>query len=137
MKLQSQKNLMKDMKMLKYVRIQVRYNGKTGKPVGIFGACHHVVYNKYYNFNSTDDDRKLFELTEKWFDENLPNPPFYDNGNTNNYITWFKSETSKKMLEKIIPLMNILDKYNVPYDMIYTNYVGNIVYEDEYQVAVE
>ena len=123
--------------MLKYIRIQVRYKGKTGKLVGIFGACHHVVYNKYFNFNSTDEDRKIFEDTEKWFNENLPNPPFYDDGNPNKYITWFKSETSDEMITNLIPLMNILDKYNVPYDILQTNYIGKIVYEDKYQVAVE
>ena len=25
-----------------YIRYQVRYSGKTGKPVGIFGACWHL-----------------------------------------------------------------------------------------------
>jgi len=30
----------------------------------------------------------------------------------------------------------MLDKYHHPYDVVYTNYVGKIVYEDEYQVAV-
>ena len=32
--------------------------------------------------------------------------------------------------------MELLDKYNHPYDVVYTNFVGEIVYEDEYQVAV-
>ena len=62
----------------KYVRIQVRYSGKTGKPVGIFGACHHVVNNSYYTFNTTEDEKSLFLNVENWFNENLPNPPFYN-----------------------------------------------------------
>ena len=40
------------------------------------------------------------------------------------------------MLEKIAPAMELLDKYNHPYDVVYTNFVGDNVYEDEYQVAV-
>jgi hypothetical protein len=28
--------------MVNYIRIQARYRGKTGKPGGIFGACHHL-----------------------------------------------------------------------------------------------
>ena len=40
------------------------------------------------------------------------------------------------MLEKIQPLIDLLDKYDIPYDIIYTNYVGKIIYEDDYQVGV-
>ena len=32
-------------------------------------------------------------------------------------------------------LMSLLDKYKVPYDIVFTDYVGNVIYEDEYQVA--
>lgn len=41
------------------------------------------------------------------------------------------------MLEKIEPAMELLDKYDHPFDVVYTNYVGEIVYEDEWQVAVK
>ena len=41
------------------------------------------------------------------------------------------------MIEKIMPLMDLLEKYHVEYDIVYTNFVGKIVYEDEFQVAVE
>jgi hypothetical protein len=32
--------------------------------------------------------------------------------------------------------MNLLDKYNVNYDIVMTNCPGQIIYEDEFQVAV-
>ncbi|MDR2596054.1 MAG: hypothetical protein LBC76_01915 [Treponema sp.] len=121
----------------KYVRIQVRYTGRTGKPVGIFGACHHVINNSYYTFNTTDEEKQLFLDIEKWFNENLPNPPFYEEGNPKKYITWFKTKTTKYMIEKLIPLINLLEKYNIEYDIVYTNFVGKVVYEDNFQVAVE
>lgn len=121
----------------KYVRIQVRYKGKTGKPVGIFVATDHVVSSRYHPFNATDEEKKLYRKIEYWFNENLPNPPFYEEGNPNKYITWFKVKKSQQFIEKLMPFMNILEKYKVPYDFVYTNFVGKIVYEDEYQVAVE
>ena len=31
----------------------------------------------------------------------------------------------------------LLDKYNKPYDVVYTNFVGTIVYEDDWQIAVK
>jgi hypothetical protein len=120
----------------KYVRIQVRYTGKTGKPVGIFGACHHVIKNSYYTYDTTNDEKQLFQNIEDWFNQHLPNPPFYNEGNPNNYITWFKTETTTHMIEKLFPLMDLLEKYNVKYDIVYTNFIGKIVYEDEFQVAV-
>ena len=33
--------------------------------------------------------------------------------------------------------MWLLDKYHHPFYVVYTNYPGEIVYEDEYQVAVK
>ena len=32
--------------------------------------------------------------------------------------------------------IKLLDKYNHPYDIVYTNFVENIIYEDEYQIAI-
>ena len=123
--------------MKKYVRIQARYSGKTGKPVGIFAACYLTLNSKYHEFNASDEDKLLYKKIADWFESNLPNPPFYQEGNPNKYITWFKTDSSALMIDKLKSLMSILDKYKVAHDVIYTDYVGNIVYEDEFQVAVE
>ena len=40
------------------------------------------------------------------------------------------------MQQKIVPAIQLLDKYRHLYDVVYTNFVGEIVYEDEWQVAV-
>ena len=40
------------------------------------------------------------------------------------------------MYEKLKPAIALLDKYNKPYDVVYTNFIGEIVYEDKWQVAV-
>lgn len=41
------------------------------------------------------------------------------------------------MQKKIAPAIQLLDKYAHPYDVVYTNFVGTIVYEDEWQIAVQ
>lgn len=41
------------------------------------------------------------------------------------------------MLDRLQPILELLDKYRRPYDVVYTNYVGEVVYEDVYQVAVK
>ena len=40
------------------------------------------------------------------------------------------------MYEKLKPAIALLDKYDKAYDVVYTNFVGTIVYEDEWQIAV-
>ena len=41
------------------------------------------------------------------------------------------------MMRMIHPLMGLLEKYNHPFLVVYTNSPGEIVYEDEYQAAVK
>ena len=41
------------------------------------------------------------------------------------------------MMKMINPVMWLLDKYHHPFYVVYTNYPGEIVYEDKYQVVVK
>jgi ribosomal protein S18 acetylase RimI-like enzyme len=118
----------------KYVRIQGRENAyRTGMPVGIFAAVHRLQEAGLL----TDKERAVYhEIDQVWFQENLPNPPFYDDDKPGKPITWFKTATTGYMIEKLKPLMGMLEKYGKPYDNVYTNFPGRIVYEDEWQVAV-
>lgn len=120
----------------KYMRVQTRYCGKTGKPVGIFGACWHLMRGTMRNDCLNDQEKAFFLSIENWFQKHLPDPPFYEEGNSIKAITWFKTENCKDMLQKLEPLMELLDKYAVKYDIVFTNYVGEIIYEDQYQVGV-
>ena len=123
------------MKLPKYVRIQGREIAwKTKKPVGIFILNWRRIRDNIY----CPEDVALYEETHQWFLENLPQPPFYgeENENPQGAITYFKTENSAVMLEKIQPLVDLLEKYEIPYDIVYTNFVGKIIYEDEYQVGV-
>jgi len=121
--------------MKKYMRIQGRELAyRTGKPVGVFVLNWRRIRDGIYSA----EDTELYEITEKWFKEKLPEPPFYgeNNDNPQGAITYFKTAAYGDMSEKADILMSLLDKYNVPYDIVYTDYVGKIIYEDEYQVAV-
>ncbi len=121
--------------MKKYMRIQGReYAYKTGKPCGVFILNWRRVRDGVYSL----DDCDLFERTEKWFKEHLPEPPFYgkDNDNPQGAVTYFKTEKFDDMREQADILMSLLDKYKIPYDIVYTDYIGKIIYEDDYQVAV-
>lgn len=121
--------------MRKYMRIQGRETAyRTGKPVGVFILNWRRVRDRVYSA----EDAALFEQTDKWFREHLPEPPFYgeNNDNPQGAVTYFKTERFDEMREKAEVLMTLLDKYSVPYDIVFTDYVGKIIYEDDYQVAV-
>jgi hypothetical protein len=124
----------------KYIRIQGRQTAwVTQKPVGVFGLGWRAVKNNIFS----DADKEKFIQADKWFDDKLPYPPFYGKrnddatANTDGAITYFKNnENADRMLEGLMPILDLLDKYKIPYDIIYTNHVGKIIYEDDFQVGV-
>ena len=123
------------MKLPKYMRIQGRETAyKTGKPVGVFILNWRKIRDGIYS----EEDVKVYEDTHKWFLKHLPEPPFYveNNDNPQGAVTFFKTERYKDMEEKAEVLISLLDKYKIPYDIVFTDYAGKIIYEDEYQVAV-
>ena len=118
---------------MKYFRIHVSYTGKTGKLVGIFGACWHLKQAG----KLLAEEIQLLEDIDAWYDEYLPNPAFYDDGNPQKAITWFKdTPDARQLAERLSQLTQLLDKYEVPYKESRTSDPGAIIYEDEYQVAV-
>ena len=128
------------MNLPKYMRIQGRETAWiTKKPVGIFALCWRNVYNNVFS----EADKEIFISVENWFVENLPYPPFYGennddaNANTLGAITYFKNnDKTDAMLERLAPALELLVKYKIPYDIVYTDYAGKIIYEDEYQIGV-
>ena len=117
--------------MYKYMRIQGREDSYITKyPKGIFSLCWNLIRDK----KMTEEDEQLFVSIDEWFKENLPEPEPCKNHET--VITFFKCGTAEHMVKKIEPAIALLDKYNKPYDVVYTNFVGKIVYEDDWQIAV-
>jgi len=117
--------------MYKYMRIQGRdISYITKYPKGVFGLCWNLINNKVM----TDEDEKLFISIDEWFKENLPEPEPCKNHEQ--VITFFKCESTEHMVKKLEPAVKLLEKYKKPYDVVYTNFIGTIVYEDNWQVAV-
>ena len=116
----------------KYMRIQGReLSYVTKQPKGIFAMCWRMIYDG----KMEEADAELFEKINEWFEQNLPNPEVCQSGDQA-VITYFKTESTKEMIAQLEPALELLEKYNHPYDIVYTNFVENIVYEDEYQIAV-
>ena len=114
----------------RYVRIQGRElarNTMQGK--GIFSMCWQLIQND----KMEEEDADLFREIDNWFADNLPWPPQCMNQEP--VVCWFKTENSDEMLRMIKPALWLLDRYEHPYYLVYTNSPGEIVYEDQYQIA--
>ena len=115
----------------KYMRIQGREDSYVTKyPKGVFSLCWNLIRDKVM----TEEEEKLFVSIDDWFKANLPEPEPCKNHET--VITFFKCENTEHMVKKLEPAIALLDKYNKPYDVVYTNFVGTIIYEDDWQIAV-
>lgn len=116
----------------KYVRIQgkeLAANTKYAK--GIFSMCWQLVQDEVME----EEDADLYRELDKWFSEILPYPP--PCRNQEKVVCFFKTENSEEMMKLIGPAMWLLEKYDHPFYVVYTNFPGEIVYEDKYQVAVK
>ena len=116
----------------KYVRIQGKALAKnTMHAKGIFSMCWQMIQQDVM----TGEDADLFREIDGWFAENLPWPqPCKDREPV---VCWFKTENSEEMLKMIRPALWLLEKYNHPYFLVYTNTPGEIVYEDKFQIVVK
>ncbi len=115
----------------KYVRIQGQeLAANTMYAKGVFSMCWQLVQDDVMD----EEDAGLFKEIDSWFAENLPYPPQCKN--QEKVVCFFKTENSVEMMKMIRPALWLLERYNHPYFLVYTNTPGEIVYEDKYQVAV-
>ena len=114
----------------KYVRIQGReLAANTMQGRGIFSMCVDMLRNNVME----QEDAELFQEIDSWFAEELPWPEPCKR--QEKVVCFFKTENSDEMIKMINPMMWLLEKYQHPYFMVYTNFPGEIVYEDKYQVC--
>ncbi len=114
----------------KYVRIQGTELAKnTMYNKGVFSMCWQLIQDD----EMIGEDADLYREIDDWFAEHLPWPPQCKNQEP--VVCWFKTENSEEMMKMIRPALWLLEQYNHPYFLVYTNTPGEIVYEDQYQVA--
>ena len=108
------------------------------KELGVF----HAVWNlrtrgKLFQYEEDEHD-----LIREWFSANLQKPtrftaskpPFYRK--KSKAISWFK-DSADEHLSRIRSLVAILQNHGIAVQMLRTDRVGYIVYEDEYQIVAE
>lgn len=116
----------------KYVRIQGReLAANTMYAKGVFSMCWKLIQDD----KMEEEDADLYKEIDAWFAEYLPFPePCLKKERV---VCFFKTENSHEMMKMIRPALWLLEKYHHPFFVVYTNTPGKIVYEDQYQVAVE
>ena len=103
----------------KYVRIQGRElaaNTMVGK--GVFSMCMDMLRKD----EMEEEDADLFREIDSWFSETLPWPP--QCRNQEKVVCFFKTENAEEMMKMMGPVMWLLEKYNHPYYVVYTNMPG-------------
>ena len=116
----------------KYVRIQGKALARnTMHAKGVFSMFMQMIQQDVMD----DEDKELYLEIDSWFAENLPWPPPCKRQEA--VVCWFKTQNSAEMMKMIRPALWLLERYDVPYYLVFTNTPGEIVYEDQYQIAAK
>jgi len=106
--------------------------------LGIFHAVRYLREDgKLYSYEEAQHD-----IIRQWFNENLQKPtrftaskpPFYRK--KNKAISWFK-DSAHQHIAHARSLVAILQNHGVSVQMLKTERVGYVVYEDEHQIVAE
>ena len=100
----------------KYVRIQGKELAEnTMYAKGVFSMCWQLIQNDAME----EEDADLYREIDKWFAEVLPFPD--PCRRQESVVCWFKTENADEMMKMIRPALWLLEKYNHPYYLVYTN----------------
>ena len=107
---------------------------------GFFCSAYHLRNNPRLDRNTSE---RLEEFLA-WFRTNLKIPKRFSKSKSKGHyrrehtagLSWFR-DSSTGMLEKAFELVTFLEENGYPTEILRTDCVGYIVYEDEWQVVAE
>lgn len=120
---------------MKYFRVHTADMAyMTKQPRGLFAAISKLVDAK----TLSEEETAEYWKNREYFEKVLPVPPFYDQGNPDGAITWFKDTAEgNRIWEELGFYRNIAEKYSLQlYISECTVIPGEVIYEDAFQVAV-
>ena len=121
--------------MIMYLRFEIdEKDDISGREKGIFMAMDILQENdSLYSY-----ERELEDELYSWFKKNLKVPKVQSSGSGYHArpksISWFKSSATKH-IEKMREYAQILESHGLTVKQVTTDRPGNIVYEDEHQIA--
>lgn len=106
----------------------------TQKPRGIFTTVGKLVEAK----TMTEEEITEYWKQREYFEKVLPVPPFYEKGNPDHAVTWFKdTPQGQDIWNQLTFYREICANYGIKlYKTECTTLPGQIIYEDDYQIAV-
>jgi hypothetical protein len=122
-----------------YIRFVVAdIHGNSGKELGIF----HAVLRLHEDGKLYENEEELHDSTRHWFNDNLEKPTRFTASKPPHYrkpnkaISWFK-DTAAAHISHIRDLVGILENHGITVQMLKSERVGYVVYEDEFQIVAE
>ena len=106
----------------------------TQQPRGIFTAVWKLAEAGIL----TEEETKAYWQNREYFERVLPVPPFYEQGNPDKAITWFKdTDGGNRIWSEMTFYRAMAEKYGVQLFISSCDEIpGRIIYEDDYQIAV-
>ncbi|MGN0353147.1 MAG: hypothetical protein ACI4ES_16005 [Roseburia sp.] len=107
----------------------------TQQPRGIFTAIGKLIEAGILSEEETAEYWK----NRAYFEKVLPVPPFYDGGNPDKAITWFKdTPEGNRIYSEMTFYHEMARKYGTRLYMSECDEIpGEIIYEDDYQIAIK
>ena len=121
---------------MKYYRVHTKENAYiTGQPRGIFTAVWKLVEEGVMN----EKEVETYWKNKAYFEKVLPVPPFYEQGNPEGAVTWFKDNAQgNDIYEQMTFYREMAKKYGTQLYKSECNEIpGEVIYEDDFQIAVK
>ena len=84
--------------------------------------------------------RKLVRETFRWFNTNIPCPPFSEKRKGGVWsaeaVAWFRT-SARQPIRRLRPLIRVLRSHGFVVRTIYSDVPGKVVYRDRWQVVAE
>lgn len=121
---------------MKYYRVHTKDIAYiTQQPRGIFTAIGKLVDGDVL----TESEKIEYWENRKYFERVLPVPPYYEKGNPEKAITWFKdTKEGNEIYNQMTFYREMAVKYGLELFMSECDFIpGEIIYEDDFQIAVK
>ena len=107
----------------------------TQQPRGLFTAIGKLVEAK----TLTEEETAEYWKNREYFEKILPVPPFYEQGNPDHAITWFKdTPQGNDIYRQMTFYRKMAKKYGLKlFISKCTEQPGEVIYEDDFQIAVK
>ena len=106
----------------------------TKQPRGIFTTVGKLVDAKIL----TEEETAEYWKQREYFEKVLPGPPFYEQGNPDHAVTWFKDTSQGQDIWKQLTFYRqMCSKSGITLYKSETEEIpGEVIYEDDFQIAV-